>query len=102
MVNLVERFELWLARKLPRRIARDLRRQQGQPAVEIVATKHAQPSQVIFEQHQPEVAQHIVDLVVGKRMDALCALPNSFAQPLVIAPSQLSPRAIVTSERRAD
>jgi hypothetical protein len=66
MNRLIEGFGLRLTSQLVNAIESDLRRNHREPRAEVVAAKTPQPSQIVFEQQEPRVADDVVNFVGGQ------------------------------------
>ncbi len=98
MCGLVEPLHQGFSCELSRSIERDLARHHRQPGAEIVASEAAKPAEIVFEEQEPEVAEHIVHLVVGQHAFARGRFANGFTQPCFVKAHEVPPSSRIARE----
>src|SRR5262249_12923450 len=85
-----------LARSLPRHLRRD----QPQPSVEVVPVRFELPQrlEIVLQEHQPQIAQDIVDLVILQWPNLRRGVPYRSAQRIFVPSDELPPRSLVPSQ----
>jgi hypothetical protein len=94
----VERLHDGLPFSSAQSIGRDLAGDQGEPASEIVAAETAKATKIVLEEQQPEIAEHIIDLVV--REGLLVSGLDCATQCRLVFRDELPPPARIARKHR--
>jgi hypothetical protein len=94
----IERLHDGLPFSSPQSIGRDLAGDHGEPASEIVTAEAAKATKIVLEKQQPEIAEHIIDLVV--REGLLVSGLDRAPQCRLVFRDELSPPARIARKHR--
>jgi hypothetical protein len=99
----VQRYEGWLFAQPAEQLVRDLRDLEREPRQQCCATsgiERAEHAHVVGDEREPEIAEHVVNLIVAERMRRLRRMAHDGAERLIVAAYETTPRHFIPREHR--